>query len=204
MPPPEGGACAGRRPVPPPEGGACAGRRPVPPPRGARKRAGGVSGGAAISATFHFALLDLTSKYSGVGRFVACLSWPPLSRARGMYIRHGSDGSHCAVLRTGAGARFSIGPSSPLSFETCSRRRPRARCVCAVAAAGMAEPVAEPRAFNIGQPSISAPGSAWSRDYPPVRVGSAFGIAPCVKLWAKEFGGVAPDIKRIHVRVANV
>ena len=38
---------------------------------------------------------------------------------------------------------------------------------------------------------MSSPG-----DYLPVRVGPAFGIAPCVELWAKEFGGgwrVAPN-----------
>ena len=31
---------------------------------------------------------------------------------------------------------------------------------------------------------MSSPG-----DYVPVRVGPAFGIAPCGELWAKEFGG---------------
>jgi len=33
---------------------------------------------------------------------------------------------------------------------------------------------------------MSSPG-----DYLPVRVGLAFGIAPCGELWAKEFGGGA-------------
>ena len=41
---------------------------------------------------------------------------------------------------------------------------------------------------------MSSPG-----DYLPVRVGPAFGIAPCGELWAKEFGGVAPDIKYVRV-----
>ena len=50
---------------------------------------------------------------------------------------------------------------------------------------------------------ISSPG-----DYLPVRVGPAFGIAPCVELWAKEFGGgwrVAPNtpIYTKYVRVAK-
>ena len=50
---------------------------------------------------------------------------------------------------------------------------------------------------------MSSPG-----DYLPVRVGPAFGIAPCVELWAKEFGGgwrVAPNtpIYTKYVRVAK-
>ena len=35
---------------------------------------------------------------------------------------------------------------------------------------------------------MSSPG-----DYLPVRVGLAFGIAPCGELWAKEFGGGAEE-----------
>lgn len=124
--PPGGGGnpAAGR--CPPRRGGRCAGRRPVPPPRGARGRGGG--GKRRRGDKCENSLRAFGPYFEilfGVGRFVVWLPWPPLSRARGIFIRHGSDGSHCAVLRTGAGARFSIDPSSPLSFETCSRKATR-------------------------------------------------------------------------------
>ena len=40
-------------------------------------------------------------------------------------------------------------------------------------------------------------------EYLTVLVGLAFRIAPCGELWAKEFGGVAPQILK-YVRCANV
>ena len=45
---------------------------------------------------------------------------------------------------------------------------------------------------------MSSPG-----DYVPVRVGPAFGIAPCGELWAKELGGVAPDVKYVRVPIIH-
>eukprot|EP00964_Phaeocystis_antarctica_P113327 scaffold77381_cov90-Phaeocystis_antarctica.AAC.1 len=102
------------------------------------------------------------------------------------------------------GARFSIDPSSPLSFETCSRKATSAMRVRGRrdgrAGARLHNPL--PRAFNIGQPSIPAPGSAWSRDYLPVRVGHpGLRNAPCVELW----GGkrVMWSGARYYLRVQN-